>query len=425
LKIRPQNTLLKVLSLNSISVAVSFMLGIISSKIISVFLGTSGMALMGSFRNFATMIKSIATLGVSNSIVKLVVENKGNKQELSVIYATFFWLFLAISSVLGILVLAFAVPISDFLFFTSTYANPIRFFALLLPLMVINTFWLAIYNGLEQYKKIVIIQIVSNVLVFAITSVLIWQQQIFGGLLSIAVGEILMVMVTFFFVQQDKESFRFDLQKLINQKYLNVIKRFSVMALLSAFAVPMTLLFIRNAIIKTHSIEEAGIWDAVNRLSSFYMMFFSSGLSLYYMPKLASIHTETEFKAELKSYFKIFVPLFFLMLVVVYWAKSIILEIAFTEAFSSINKILIWQLAGDFVKIMTLSFGFQILVKTMMKRYFLVEIVFNISYFVLAVVLMKASAVEGVVKAYFYANLISLALVLLMFRKLFFQSKPS
>jgi PST family polysaccharide transporter len=423
LKIHPQNTLLKVLSLNSISVAVSFVLGIISSKIISVFLGTSGMALMGSFRNFATMIKSIATLGVSNSIVKLFVENKENKQELSVIYATFFWLFLAISSVLGILVLAFAVPISDFLFFTNSYANPIRFFALLLPLMVINTFWLAIYNGLEQYKKIVIIQIISNVLVFGITAVLIWQQQIFGGLFSIAIGEILMVMVTFFFVQQDKESFRFDLQKLISQKYLTVIKRFSVMALLSAFAVPMTLLFIRNALVESHSIEEAGIWDAVNRLSSFYMMFFSSGLSLYYMPKLASIHTESEFKAELKSYFKIFVPLFFLMLVVVYWAKSIILEIAFTEAFSSINKILIWQLAGDFVKIMTLSFGFQILVKTMMKRYFLVEIVFNISYFVLAVFLMKSSAVEGVVKAYFYANLIALVLVLLMFRKLFFQSK--
>lgn len=92
------------------------MLGIISSKIISVFLGTTGMALMGSFRNFATMMKSMATLGVSNSIVKLFVEHKEDQQELSVIYTTFFWLFLAISSVLGILVLAFAEPISDFLF---------------------------------------------------------------------------------------------------------------------------------------------------------------------------------------------------------------------------------------------------------------------------------------------------------------------
>jgi PST family polysaccharide transporter len=398
-------------------------LGIISSKIISVFLGTSGMALMGSFRNFATMIKSIATLGVSNSIVKLFVENKENKQELSVIYSTFFWLFLIISVVLGLLVLAFASPISEFLFFTDGYTIPIRFFALLLPLMVINAFWMAIYNGLEHYKKIVIIQIVSNILVFGVTAVLIWQKEINGGLLSIAVGEILMVMVTFLFVRQDRESFRFDLQRLISQKYLNVIKRFSVMALLSAFAVPMTLLFIRNAIVETHSIEEAGIWDAVNRLSSFYMMFFSSGLSLYYMPKLASIHTESEFKAELKSYFKVFVPLFLAMLVVIYIAKGIILQMAFTTAFYSIKELLIWQLAGDFVKILTLAFGFQIVVKTMMKRYFIGEIIFNLSYFLLAFFLMKNQSVEGVLQAYFYANLICLASVLWMFRKLFLKSK--
>jgi PST family polysaccharide transporter len=73
LKVIKQNTLLKVLSLNSISVAVSFVLGIFSSKIISVFLGTSGMALTGSFRNFALMIKSVATLGINNSIVKLFI----------------------------------------------------------------------------------------------------------------------------------------------------------------------------------------------------------------------------------------------------------------------------------------------------------------------------------------------------------------
>jgi PST family polysaccharide transporter len=93
LKVIKQNTLLKVLSLNSISVAVSFVLGIFSSKIISVFLGTSGMALTGSFRNFALMIKSVATLGINNSIVKLFVENKEDKKELSVIYSTFFGFF--------------------------------------------------------------------------------------------------------------------------------------------------------------------------------------------------------------------------------------------------------------------------------------------------------------------------------------------
>jgi len=413
------------LSLNSFSVALSFVLGIFSSKIIAVFLGTSGMALMGSFRNFALMLKSVATLGISNSIVKLFVENKEDKRELSVIYSTFFWIFLFISSALALFVLLFASTISTFLFYTNNYTIPIRFFGLLLPLMVINTFWLAIYNGLEKFKLIMLIQIISNVLVFGLTALLIWKENIFGGLLSVAIGEVLMVLVTFIFVSKEANYFKFDLHKLISKKYFNVIKKFSVMALLTAIIAPLTLLFIRNILVEKYSIQEAGIWDAVNRLSSFYMIFFSSGLSLYYMPKLASIHTESEFKAELKSYFKVFVPLFSLMLIVIYIGKGIILELAFTPEFSKVESILIWQLLGDFFRIMTLAFGFQILVKTMMKRYFLVEIVFNLMYFSLSFYLIKQNATEGVLQAYFYTNIFCFLIVLFLFRKLFFEKSSN
>ena len=417
-----QNTLLKVLSLNSISVAVSFILGIISTKIISFFLGTSGMALMGSFRNFSTMLKSLATLGISNSVVKLVAENKKNNQELSIIYSTFFWLFLMVSSVLAIIAIFFAKSISEVLFFSDSYSIPIQFFSLLLPLMVINTFWLAIYNGLEQFKKIIYIQIISNVLVFGTTSLLIWKQNLSGGLLSVALSEFVMVVVTFIYIRKNKEYFSFNLQKIISKKYVTIIRKFSIMALLSAVIAPLTLIFIRNFIVKTHSINEAGIWDAVNRLSSFYMLFFSSGLSMYYMPKLAGLQTDEEFKKELKLYFKTLVPLFLLMLIIIFIGKILILKIAFTDDFSIIKEVLIWQLLGDFFKIMTLAFGFQIVVKTMMKRYFLGEIIFNLSYLLLSIYLIKFNSVEGALQAYFYANVICFVLILIMFRKLFFKS---
>ena len=421
MKISKQNTLLKVLSLNSISVAVSFVLGIFSSKIISIFLGTSGMALMGSFRNFSTMLKSLATLGISNSVVKLFVENKDDKRELSIIYSTFFGLFLMISLFLGVLVFVFANPISEFLFYTNSYIIPIQFFGLLLPLLVINTFWIAIYNGLEKFKRIVLIQIMSNVLVFGLTAFLIWKNNISGGLLSVAIGEFLMVIVTFLFVRKDNEYFKFELQKIINKKYFRIIKKFSIMALLTAVIAPLTLIFIRNFIVQKYSLQEAGIWDAVNRLSSFYMLFFGSGLSLYYMPKLASLNTENEFKMELKSYFKIFVPLFLLLLIVIFMLKSVLIKIAFTQEFSSIKELLIWQLLGDFFRIMTLAFGFQILVKTMLKRYFIIEIIFNLSYLLFSIYLIELFSIEGALQAYLYANVICFVLVLLMFRKLFFK----
>lgn len=411
------------LSLNSISVAVSFVLGIASSKIISVFLGSSGMALLGSFRNFTTMMKSVATLGINNSVIKLFVENKDDKEEISVIYSTFFWLFLSISLLLGILILIFSSSISNFLFFTESYKISIQFFALLLPLIVINTFWIAVYNGLEKFKKIILIQIISNVFVFLITAFLIWKRNITGGLFAVAISEFLMIFITFLFVRKDKEFFKFDIQKVVSKKHLNVIKKFSIMALISAIIVPLNSLLIRNNIVENYSLQEAGIWDAVNRISGFYMVLFSSGLSLYYMPKLASINTDSEFKEELKSYFKIFVSLFLLMIIILFILKDLIINIAFTKEFISIKELLIWQLIGDFFKIMTLAFGFQIVVKTMMRRYFIGEIVFNLSYYFLSVYLIKFYSVEGALRAYFYSNVLCFIMILVMFRKLFYNKK--
>jgi PST family polysaccharide transporter len=52
---------------------------------------------------------------------------------------------------MGLLIALFADSISEFLFFTNSFTNPIRF-GLLLPLIVINVFWMAIYNALEKYK---------------------------------------------------------------------------------------------------------------------------------------------------------------------------------------------------------------------------------------------------------------------------------
>ncbi|MES2543625.1 MAG: O-antigen translocase [Bacteroidota bacterium] len=411
--------------MNSISVAVSFVLGLISTKIISLFLGTAGMAVIGSFRNFSTMLKSVSTIGVNNSLIKLFVENKENKKELSVVYSTFFWIFLFISVIIGCLTVLFSKSISQFLFYEETYFIPIRFFGAVLPLAVINTFWLAIYNGLEQYKNIVLIQIISNILVFSVSTILILNNNIYGGLLSIAVGELLMVFVTFLFVRRDIEDFKFNLQKIISKKYISIIKKFSAMALLSGILAPLTLLLIRNLIVSVEGIHKAGIWDAVNRLSSYYMMIFSSSLSMYYMPKLASLNTEKEFKSELKIYFKTFVPMFLALLVVIYFTKELIVKIAFTNEFSTINQLIIWQLFGDFFKIMTLAFGYQIVVKTMMKRYIIGEIVFNLVYFGLVFFLLKTESIEGVIKAYFFTNLLYFLLILLMFRKVFYTIKQS
>lgn len=414
-----QHKLYKVLSLNAISVAVSLVFGIFSTKIISLFLGAPGMALMGSLRNFVSMLKSVATLGISNSAVRLLVEHKEDKEELSSIYATFFWIFLTVSAALGLAVVALAGVISVFLFDVDSYTSAIRVFGLSLPLVVLNTFWLAVYNALELFRKIIIIQILSNAVVFGVTVFFVWEGNLSGGLMSIAVAEAAIVAVTFFFIRRHPEYFRFDFRKAISKKHTAVIGSFSAMALLSAILTPLTLILIRNRIIDTISIDAAGLWDGVLRLSGFYMIFFHSGLSLYYMPKLSSIGNEAGFKVELKQYFRTLVPLFALVLIVIFILRRFIIDLAFTSEFHSMKDILAWQLAGDFFRVMTLAFGFQILVKTMMREYFFIEIAFNAAFLFLSFRLMETIGIEGAVQAYCIANALGFMIVLWIFRKLF------
>jgi O-antigen/teichoic acid export membrane protein len=398
---------------------VTFVLGFISNKVVAVFLGPSGMAILGNFRNLGAMLKSVATLGISTSLVKLVAENKENKEALSELYATFLSVFFIISSLLAIGVFFFAEVISLLLFDSSQWTTPIRIVGLSLPLVLLNTFWLAIYNGLEQFKTIVLIQLVSSVLVFIVTIVLIYFHSIDGAIWAIALSELLMVLATFVFVVKDKRFFQFNFRYLIKKEYLISIQKFSAMALLSAIIVPLTLLLIRNTITVGYSLPEAGLWEAITKLSSFYMHFFNAGLSLYYMPKLASLQTESEFKQELMGYFSTFVPLFLLMLLVLFFVKEWVLELIFTTEFLKIKSVLIWQFIGDFFKILTLAFGYQILVKARLKVYFFLEIAFNVSYLLLSFFWIKTQGYEGAIKAYCCASALGFVLVLLVFRKLF------
>jgi O-antigen/teichoic acid export membrane protein len=397
----------------------TFMLGFISNKWVAVFLGPSGMAILGNFRNLVAMLKSVATLGISTSLVKLVAENKENKTALSELYASFLSVFFFISALLAIGVFFFAERIAQFLFDSNQWMIPIRILGLSLPLVLLNTFWLAIYNGLEQFKTLVLVQFVSSVLVFMVTISLIYFHAIDGAIWAIALSELLMLLATFIFVIKDKRFFQFQFRFSIKKEYVKVIQKFSAMALLSAIIVPLTLLLIRNTITTAYSLPEAGLWEATTKLSSFYMHFFNAGLSLYYMPKLASLQTDAAFKQEVKVYFSSFVPLFLVMLLVLFFTKEWILEWVFTPDFLKLQSVLIWQFIGDFFKILSLAFGYQILVKARLKTYFFLEIAFNVSYLVLSLYWIKTQGYEGAIKAYCCASALGFVLVLLVFRKLF------
>ena len=87
-----KNVLIKVASLNSTSVLIKIIAGILTSKAIAIFIGAEGLALIGNLRNFLSSVQSISILGLYNGVVKYIAEFKKNTVELSKTISTVFYI---------------------------------------------------------------------------------------------------------------------------------------------------------------------------------------------------------------------------------------------------------------------------------------------------------------------------------------------
>src|SRR5690606_19463026 len=148
----------------------------------------------------------------------------------------------------------------------------------------------------------------------------------------------------------------------------------AVMALVSAIAVPLVSIVIRNYIIEVVGIKEAGYWEAMNRISDYYLMFIMSMMSLYFLPRFSEIESRTEFRKEVFNFYKTIVPYFALCLILIYFLRSFIVPLVFSNAFKPTENLFFWQLLGDFVKVISIVIAYQFIAKRMFWHFIIIEI---------------------------------------------------
>jgi PST family polysaccharide transporter len=121
----------------------------------------------------------------------------------------------------------------------------------------------------------------------------------------------------------------------------------------------MTYLLIRNKIIAGIDIETAGLWEGMNKISTFYMLVFTSLLTLYLLPKLAENKTICGYKAIMTDYFKFVLPLMIVLFGLVFIFRILIIRVFLTPDFLLIKDFFYLQLIGDFIKVVGFSLAYQ------------------------------------------------------------------
>ncbi|HNQ27655.1 MAG TPA: oligosaccharide flippase family protein, partial [Aquaticitalea sp.] len=245
------NVLSRVAHLNTTSVLVRIVAGILTSKAIAVLIGVEGMALIGNLRNFLSAVHATAVLGFYHGLVKFIAEVKEHVKELSKTISTAFYVGYVSTLLVAFISYYNADFINGFLFSENyNYTYVIKIMAIALPFYSLNLFCFAIMNGFLKFKMMLVINIIGQFLGLGITLFLIYQSNIDGALVAAVLTPSLLLLMTFVAILNQRSLI--SLIKISNVD-LTILKKFlpfATMALVSAIAVPTVSIFIRNYIIE-------------------------------------------------------------------------------------------------------------------------------------------------------------------------------
>ena len=417
--------MVKIGSLNSLGVLITSLCSIAVSKIIAIYLGTEGMAILGNLRNFLTAIQSIATLGLYNGFVKYVAEFQRNKNELVAMLSTSYYLCFVVTMSLSFWLYFWPEIWNQWVFGnTFDYSQFFKYVAIALPFYAANIMCLAIINGFSKYRIFIIINIAGSLLGFFITFFLIWQYAIDGALLALIINPALSLLITLVIILYQKNLVKYLEADHISKKYIKNLSSYGFMTLLSAILFPVVYIYIRNYIIEIEGVTKAGFWEAMQRISNQYMLFVTTLISLYLLPKLSNGQKIGSFRFEVVQFLKLMLPIFLILFTVIFLLKNYIITILFNQDFQQMQPLFIWQLAGDFIKIITLTIACQLLANKMFWPYVLSELVSFASLYIFSTLLIDTFGFVGASMAHFYTFIIYLLTLLIIFRKQFvFSSK--
>ncbi|OOV12337.1 hypothetical protein [Flavobacterium sp. LM4] len=179
-------------------------------------------------------------------------------------------------------------------------------------------------------------------------------------------------------------------------------------------------LVIRKNIIEVVGLEQAGFWETMTRISTYYMMFITTILSVYFFPKLSIAKNNKETQNIFRTFYKNILPLFVLAVTVIYFARFFIIKLLFTPDFLPVTTLFFWQLTGDILKSAALVLGFQFFAKKMTKAFILSEIASLAVLYFLSHYFVVIFGIQGIVMAQALDNFIYLLWLAVYFRKSLF-----
>ena len=412
--------LVKVSSLTAVSTLVRMMTGMVSIKVVAGELHPKGVALLGQLASFSLILCSIATGGIKNGMTKYIAQYGNSKRIYTIFLSTGFWITFGLSITCGLVLIFGANYFSIKTLKDAQYTPVFYVFGSTIILYALNELLLSVINGFREFKKFVTINITGSIVGLIFTVVLALNFGIFGALISLVTYQSVVLMVTLVLVSKSSRfTWKMFFGKFSKSAALR-LANYSKMAIVSLIVLPLAQMIVRNYLIVHETADNAGLWESMNRISNIYLTVITTSLSVYYLPKLSTLKTNSQIRAEVMSVYKLLIPFLLVISLLMIAFRYYIVMILFADGFQGVQQFFPIQLLGDILKMSTWVLGYILVAKAMTKTYIIVEILSCALFVVLSMVFVNMFGAIGATVGYAAAFLCQLLIMILIFRKLLF-----
>lgn len=412
---------LKTSFLSGIATLIKIIAGLIVTKVIAISIGPPGLAIIGQFQNFTNISLLISNSAIYNGIVKYVAEYHNKPEKQAKILSSALLITIILSLFTSLFIIVFKDLIAGHFLHSSKFESIVFLFSFTLILSALHSFLIGILNGYGEIKKYIIVNIVSNINILILTTIFIHFWGIYGALLSLAICHSIVFFVSLMLVLKSKW---FKLQNFsmgIDRDSCIKIGKFFIMSIVTAISIPISQIIIRNYITSKISLDAAGLWQGIIKISDVYLLLVTSSISVYCVPKFAQISSNKELKKEIFSNFKIIMPVVIVMALGVYLFRDIAIKLLFTEKFSQMSELFAFQLLGDVIKVLCWFLSAVMTAKAMMGKFIFTELFYNITFTVLGIFFVHEFGLSGITKAFSVAYFLQLIVSSFMLRNIFFD----
>lgn len=392
--------LLSVTVMSGVMTLVKIGIGFIIAKLIAVYTGPSGMALLGQLQSLVTSVNGIANAPTSSGIVKYTAENRESYEKCSPWWrASTYYIFL-ITLCFTPFLLFFSSDIAIWVFHNDQYQWLVIITILTLPVTSFGTAITSVLNGLQNFKFYIITGMVSAFISGLFISLMIVFWGIKGALVAASMQYVFIGLVAFAInSRQGWMKFSYWIGRTDTRANRDIFE-FVLMIIVSSVVIPIALIFIRNSLVLHAGWDSAGQWQAVWKISEVYLGVITMALSVYYLPKLASINTVAEIKKEINSVLLFILPVMILAALCIYLTRDYIINILFTSEFIAARDLFAIQLVGDVIKVISWLYAYPMLAKKATKYFIGTELFFGATWVLLSLFFINKYGVSGANIAY-------------------------